>query len=92
MFPASNLIPSLGDIWGWRYSVIIINLGIWWRRVVTFTLLLLYPAGNVGATQWIGNWVGPGADLEAVENNLSPCKESNPNSSATQPVAYRYTD
>jgi hypothetical protein len=45
-----------------------------------------------GAPQSIGDKVGPGADLDAIEKNLSPCRGSNPNFLAAQPVACRYTD
>jgi hypothetical protein len=63
----------------WRYSSTILDLGIRWRLVVSFTPLLLYPRGKSPGTLWIGGWVGPRVGLDAVEKKkiLLP-RESNP--------------
>jgi hypothetical protein len=43
-----------------------LDLGISWRRVVSFTPLLLYPQGK-SHTHWIGGWVDLRAGLEDME-------------------------
>jgi hypothetical protein len=51
------------------------------------------PRERTPGTHWIGGWVCPRAGLNAVKRRIfCPCWESNPNSSAVQPVAHRYTD
>jgi hypothetical protein len=46
----------------WRYNSTILDLGAEWWLVVSFTLRPLYPGMH-----WIGGWVGPRVDLDAVE-------------------------
>jgi hypothetical protein len=54
----------------------ILNLGTGWKWVVSFMLRRLYPRVNVSCTYWVGRWVGPRADLDAVVT--CSCRESNP--------------
>jgi hypothetical protein len=62
----------------WRYSSTILNLGTIWRLVVSFTPRPLYPGEITPGTYWIGGWVGPRADLHAVEKRkILPCLELN---------------
>jgi hypothetical protein len=59
----------------WRYSFTILDIGTRWGWVVNFTPRPLYLRGKTVGTHWIGGWVGPRADLEAVEKNLFPCRD-----------------
>jgi hypothetical protein len=72
----------------WKYSSTILNLGIIWRWVVSFTPLPLYPRGKSPGVHLIRGWVGSRAGLDAVEKKeiCFPCRESNP---AIQPVSIR---
>jgi hypothetical protein len=49
------------------------------------------PPRKAPGTHWIGGWVGPRADLDAVGKRKipSPCRDSNP--LIIKPVAQRYT-
>jgi hypothetical protein len=49
----------------WRYSSTILDLGLSWRWMVSFTPRRFTPDAH-----WIGGWVGPG--LDAVEKSLNP--------------------
>jgi hypothetical protein len=64
----------------WRYCSTILNLDTRWRLVVNFTLLPLYPRENSPVTRWIGGWVCPRADLDAMEKSEISClcRKSNP--------------
>jgi hypothetical protein len=77
----------------WRYRSTICNLGTGWRWVVSFTPLSLYLRGEIVAgTHWIRRLGGPQSRSGCCwEDNSLPCRESNPSSSALQPVARRYT-
>jgi hypothetical protein len=44
-----------------------LDLGTWWRWVVSFTPQPLYPREKAPSTHWIGGWVGPRAGLDNVE-------------------------
>jgi hypothetical protein len=74
-----NFIPGLINyhairMYGeWSYSSIILELGIRWRRVVSFTPLPLYPGERARGTDFTGGWVGPRAGLGVMEKkNLLP--------------------
>jgi hypothetical protein len=49
------------------------------------------PRERASGAHWIGGWVGPRADLDAVLNRKipSPCRDSNP--PIIQPAVQRYT-
>jgi hypothetical protein len=51
------------------------------------------PRERAPRTHWIGGWMGPKADLDAVARRKipSPSWESNPDHPIVQPVARRYT-
>jgi hypothetical protein len=72
----------------------ILDLGIRWRWVVSFTPRPLYPKERAPGAHWIGGWVGPRAVLNAVVKRKipSPRRESNPTTPIVQSVAQRYTD
>jgi hypothetical protein len=78
----------------WRYSFIILNLGIRCTWVVRFTPRPLYPWGKRPGTNWIGGWVGPRVGLGAVEKRkiCCPYRKLNPNSLSVQLVTQRYRD
>jgi hypothetical protein len=59
----------------WRYSSTILGLGTRWRCVASFTLRPVYLRGKNSDTLWIGSWVDPKADLEAVEIRKTSCRE-----------------
>jgi hypothetical protein len=63
----------------WRYSAKILNLGIRWSWVFSFTLLPLYLHGVPPAEHWIGGWVGRRAGLDCMEKrkSLALCRLSN---------------
>jgi hypothetical protein len=45
------------------------------------------------STHWMGDWEGPRASLDDMENtNFSPYRDSNSDPSVFQPVGSRYTD
>jgi hypothetical protein len=60
-------------MWEWRYSSIILDLNTRYRRVSgqLHALAALRPGGNGSDTRWIGDWVGPRDDLDAVEQKTS---------------------
>jgi hypothetical protein len=71
----------------WRYSSTILDLGIRWRRVVSFTPRHLYSRRErAPGTHWVGSWVGPRAGLDDVEKNLFPLPGIEPRSSRPQPI------
>jgi hypothetical protein len=72
----------------------ILDLGIRWRRVVSFTPWPLYPRERAPSTHWIGGWVGPRAVPDAVVKRKipSPRRKSNPRTPIVQPVVQRYTN
>jgi hypothetical protein len=55
-------------------------------RVVSFTLLPLYPRERAPSSYWIGGWVGSRVGLYTVEKRkIVHYRESNPGSSARSP-------
>jgi len=46
-----------------------LNLGIRWKRVVSFTMRSLYSRGK---SPWIGGWVGPREDMDTVVKRNYP--------------------
>jgi hypothetical protein len=68
----------------------ILDLGIRWRLIVSFTLRPLY----LQDTHWIGGWVVPRAVLDAVVKRKIPSsrRKWNPRTPIVHPVAQRYTD
>jgi hypothetical protein len=79
----------------WRYSsthslTSELDGGEWSAsRPVRFT-----PRERAPGTHWIGGWMGPRAELDAVVKRKipSPRRESNSRTPIIQPVAQRYTD
>jgi hypothetical protein len=53
----------------WRYSSTILDLDTWWRWVVSFTPMPLYPHGKSPSTHWIGGRVDPRVGLDDVEKS-----------------------
>jgi hypothetical protein len=80
----------------WRYSSTVLDLGIRWGLVVSFTPLPLYPGKIAPCTDWIRGWVVSSADLDAVEQRKLSCSslESNPGHPARSPSLFSlsYTD
>jgi hypothetical protein len=56
---------------------------------ISFTPLPLFPQGNKAGSQYIGGWAGPRIVLDDMKKRkmFFPCRESNHDSSAVQPVA-----
>jgi hypothetical protein len=50
----------------------ILNLGIRWRRVVSFMPRPFYPQTKSPCTHWIGGWVVPRAVLDTVVKRKIP--------------------
>jgi hypothetical protein len=46
----------------------ILDLGISWRWLVSYTLLPLYPVERTAGTYWIEGWMDPRAGLDYVQN------------------------
>jgi hypothetical protein len=67
-----------------RLSSTILDLCSIRRRVVSFRPRPLYHRGKSPRTHWVGGWVRPRVDLDAVEYRkiFSPCQESNPRPSS----------
>jgi hypothetical protein len=59
------------------------------QMIVSFMFQPLYSQEKCPHTHWTGGWLGATASLRAVENSkiYFPCQETNPDSSAVQPVA-----
>jgi hypothetical protein len=70
----------------WKYISSILNLGVRWKWVVSFTTLPLYPRAN----RYPCGWVGSRDNLEVMEERkiVSPYRELNPSSSVFKPVAW----
>jgi hypothetical protein len=78
-FPVLYQAPRHGDVWGsGGIAARILNLCTRWRRVISFTPLLLYSPGKAPGSHGIRGWVGPRAGLDAVakRKNPYPCQES----------------
>jgi hypothetical protein len=61
----------------WRYSSTFLDLGIIWRRVVSFMPLTLYPWERFPVTLWIGGRMDPIVCLDALEKRkILHCRES----------------
>jgi hypothetical protein len=75
----------------WRYNSVFLDLSIRWRWVVTLFSLLLYPPGDrVPSTHWVGGWVGPNVDLDAMDKwKILHCRESNLGHPAHSPSLYQ---
>jgi hypothetical protein len=69
----------------------ILDLGIRWRWVISFTPRPLYPQGKSPWYPLRRNWVGPRTGLNAVVRRIisSPYRDSNP--PIIRPVAHLYT-
>jgi hypothetical protein len=74
----------------WRYSSTICNLGSWWRWVVIFMSLLLYPWETATGTHCIGGWMGSRAGLYVMDSRkvFWLYQELNLNSVVIQPSHY----
>jgi hypothetical protein len=59
--------------------------------MVSFMSQSLYAQGKNPSTHFIGGWVGPRADLDAVKQRKisCPCKKSNPGHPAQRPLIYQ---
>jgi hypothetical protein len=69
----------------WRYSFTILDLGTRWRWVISLT-----PGEITPGTNWIGDWVGPTAGLDAVEKRKPlPLPGLKPQPSSPYPSLYR---
>jgi hypothetical protein len=55
----------------WRYSSIILDLSTRWRLVISFKPLPLYPEEMAPGTHWIGDCVGPRADMNCSRKRKS---------------------
>jgi len=51
----------------------ILNLGVWWRWLVSFTPRPLYHGQRGPGTHLIGGWVGPRSGPDAVAKRKIPC-------------------
>jgi hypothetical protein len=77
---------------GWRYSSTVIDLGIRWRWVVSFTPRPLNLRGKSPLYPLDRRLSGPhGRSVEKGQISY-PRRELNPDSLAVQPVGRRYTD
>jgi hypothetical protein len=74
----------------WRYSFAILKLGTRWRRVFSFTPRPLYPWGKIPRYPLDMRLGGPqGQSGYYREEEIScPYRESNPDSSAVQPLVW----
>jgi hypothetical protein len=66
-----------------------------WRWFISLTLPPLYPCEEIAPVDWYArNWVGPSAELIAVEKRafFCICRVSNPGSSVVHPVVSHYTN
>jgi hypothetical protein len=82
------------DVWGSGYiDPRILDLGtspIW---VVTSPPCRFTPGKIAPDTHWIGGWMGCRAGLDDVKSRkILPCRDSNPDPSAVQPIGSCYTD
>jgi hypothetical protein len=68
----------------WRYSFTILDLGIRWRWVVSFTLQPLYPPGKSPRCP-LDRMLQSRSGLCGEERNLYPCRKSNPSHPAHSP-------
>jgi len=72
--PVLKYVPHHEDVqWNVGITSRILNVGIRWRWVVSFTPRPLYPAGRTPGTHRIQGWVGPSAGLDAVAKRKIPC-------------------
>jgi hypothetical protein len=71
----------------WRHSSTILRLGTRWRWVVSFAPRPLYPGHRTSDIHWIWGWVAPELAWTLCRKASYPCRESNPDSSAVQPIA-----
>jgi hypothetical protein len=74
----------------WSYSSIVLNLGSRWKWMISFTPL---PNCSRGNSPWypLDRWLGgteSQSGLYGGDKNLLPLRESNPESSAVQPVTW----
>jgi hypothetical protein len=91
----TNSVLEIEDAWGSGcMDPNILDLGCTWRSLVSFTLGRFTPGKRAPVTRWIGGWVGPRTVLDDVGKRKmrAPCRNSNSDPSAHQPVAGRYTD
>jgi hypothetical protein len=51
----------------WRYTSIVLDLGIKWGYVVIYMPRSLYRGETAPNIHWIGGWVGPRTGLDAVK-------------------------
>jgi hypothetical protein len=75
----------------WRYSSTILELGIKWRWVVSFTSRPLYFKERTTGTHWIGGLIGPRASLDIAEyrKSLSLASYRTPGRPASVQSLYR---
>jgi hypothetical protein len=78
----------------WRYNYTILDLGIRWRWMASFTSLLCYPWETAPGTHWTGGCVGPRAGVDTVEKRKISCpyQESNSVSLVGRTSAMLFTD
>jgi hypothetical protein len=78
----------------WKYSSTILDLGVRWRWVASFTALPCYPWETAPGTHWTGGWMGPRAGVDIMEKRRVsfPYWESDSGSLVVQTSAKLFTD